>query len=126
MYVALRDFAGIVALRIGNQHEDPVRGIVLLGPQAVGLDTESRTAAEGGKSNARDLILSLSVNLQEAQLLALAVDKGKLNVALRNPSDPRVIAGIPDMLSTALTDTKVRGEVQTLRQKGPVKIEGAK
>jgi hypothetical protein len=54
------------------------------------------------------------------------MDKGKLSVALRNPSDPRVIAGIPDMNSTALTDTKVRSEVQVLRQKGPIKIEGAK
>lgn len=93
---------------------------------AVGLDTEARTTDGASKANSRDLILSLSVNLQEAQLLALAMDKGKLSVALRNPSDPRVIAGIPDMNSTALTDTKVRSEVQVLRQKGPIKIEGAK
>jgi pilus assembly protein CpaB len=93
---------------------------------AVGLDTEARTADGASRANSRDLILSLSVNLQEAQLLALAMDKGKLSVALRNPSDPRVIAGIPDMNSTALTDTKVRGEVQVLRQKGPIKIEGPK
>lgn len=92
---------------------------------AVGLDTEARTS-ENTKANSRDLILSLSVNLQEAQLLALAMDKGKLSVALRNSSDPRVIAGIQDMNSTALTDTKVRGEVQVIRQKGPIKIEGPK
>jgi pilus assembly protein CpaB len=123
------DYVDVIATMGAVDKSDAKTAIVLLQRVlvlAVGLDTETRTAAEGGKTNARDLILSLSVNLQEAQLLALAVDKGKLNVALRNPSDPRVVAGIPDMLSTALTDTKVRSEVQTLRQKGPVKIEGAK
>lgn len=123
------DYVDVIATMGAVDKSDAKTAIVLLQRVlvlAVGLDTEARTTAEGGKTNARDLILSLSVNLQEAQLLALAVDKGKLNVALRNPSDPRVVAGIPDMLSTALTDTKVRSEVQTLRQKGPVKIEGAK
>ena len=90
---------------------------------AVGLDTESRVGVEGNKANTRDLILTLSVNLQEAQLLALAADKGKLSVALRNPTDPRTVVGIPDMMSTTLTDTRVRTEVQTIRQKGPTKIE---
>ncbi|MCS6899622.1 MAG: Flp pilus assembly protein CpaB [Myxococcales bacterium] len=93
---------------------------------AVGLDTEARTAEGTARANSQDLILSLSVNLQEAQLLALAMDKGKLSVVLRNPSDPRVIAGIPDMNSSALTDTKTRSEVQVIRQKGPIKIEGPK
>lgn len=93
---------------------------------AVGLDTEARATAEGGRQNARDLILTVSVGIQEAQLLALAVDKGRLSVALRNPGDPRVIEGLPDMQSTALGDTKVRTEVQKTRRAVPVKLEGGK
>ena len=123
------DYVDVIATMNSAEKPDAKTAIVLLQRVlvlAVGLDTEGRLGTEANKTNSRDLLLSLSVNLQEAQLLALAMDKGKLSVALRNPSDPRVVAGIPDMLSTALTDTKVRGEVQILRQKGPVKIEGAK
>jgi len=123
------DYVDVIATMNSAEKPDAKTAIVLLQRVlvlAVGLDTEGRLGAEVNKTNSRDLLLSLSVNLQEAQLLALAMDKGKLSVALRNPSDPRVVAGIPDMLSTALTDTKVRGEVQILRQKGPIKIEGAK
>jgi len=123
------DYVDVIATMNSAEKPDAKTAIVLLQRVlvlAVGLDTEGRLGAEANKTNSRDLLLSLSVNLQEAQLLALAMDKGKLSVALRNPSDPRVVAGIPDMLSTALTDTKVRGEVQILRQKGPIKIEGAK
>jgi pilus assembly protein CpaB len=69
----------------------------------------------------REMILTLSLNLQEAQLLALAVEKGRLSVALRNPDDQRVVEGIPDMSSTALTDTEVRRAVQEIR-KGPVRL----
>jgi pilus assembly protein CpaB len=122
------DYVDVVATMVAsNDKPDNKIAIVLLQRVlvlAVGLDTEARV--ENAKPSARDLVLSLSVNLQEAQLLALAMDKGKLSVALRNPSDPRVMAGIPDMNSSALTDTKVRTEVQATRQKGPLKIEGPK
>lgn len=89
---------------------------------AVGLDTEVRPQEGGAKTNSRDLLLTISVNLQEAQLVSLAVDKGRLSVALRNPEDPRVQEGIPDMSSTALVDTKARTEVQRIRRSGPVQI----
>jgi pilus assembly protein CpaB len=122
------DYVDVVATMVAsNDKPDNKIAIVLLQRVlvlAVGLDTEARV--ENAKPSARDLVLSLSVNLQEAQLLALAMDKGKLSVALRNPSDPRVMAGIPDMNSSALTDTKVRTEVQATRQKGPLKLEGSK
>ena len=68
--------------------------------------------------------LSSSVTLQEAQLLALATEKGKLTVALRNPDDVRVTEGISDLSSTALSDVQTRGVVQGVRKTGPVKIEG--
>lgn len=93
---------------------------------AVGLDTESRSTADSTRGQNRDLILTLSVGLQEGQLLALAVDKGKLSVALRNPSDPRIVEGATDLPSSALSDTKTRTEVQKTRRSGPIKLEGSK
>jgi pilus assembly protein CpaB len=100
---------------------------------AVGLDTESggsngSAALQADHNRARDLILTLSLNLQEAQLLALATEKGRLSVALRNPEDQRVTEGIPDMASTALFDSHARLEIQNVRRastnaSGPIKLQ---
>ncbi len=100
---------------------------------AVGLDTASgasngSAALQADHNRARDLILTLSLNLQEAQLLGLATEKGRLSVALRNPDDQRVTEGIPDMASTALFDSHARLEIQNMRHastsaSGPVKLQ---
>ncbi len=93
---------------------------------AVGLDTVSEQLVEKTDTARaqREMLLTLSLNLQEAQLLALAVEKGKLSVALRNPDDQRIVEGIPDMSSGALTDTKARAEVQSIRR-GPVRLKSS-
>lgn len=88
---------------------------------AVGTDFEAD--GPGAKDDSGGaMILSLSLNVQEAQLASLAQEKGKLSVALRNPNDVRVTEGMSDLDSSALVDTKVRTQVQGIR-KGPVKIE---
>lgn len=88
---------------------------------AVGTDFEADGAGAKNDSGGA-MILSLSLNVQEAQLASLAQEKGKLSVALRNPDDVRVTEGMSDLDSSALVDTKVRTQVQGIR-KGPVKIE---
>lgn len=92
---------------------------------AVGTDFEADTAPGSKDDASGGMILSLSLNVQEAQLASLAQEKGKLSVALRNPNDVRVTEGMSDLDSTALVDTKVRTQVQGIR-KGPVKIEQGK
>jgi pilus assembly protein CpaB len=79
---------------------------------AVGFETKSAGAADAraqdntGLSNEK--VLTLSLNLKDSQLLALALEKGRLSVAIRNPQDQRVISEIPDMKSAALFDTLAR------------------
>jgi pilus assembly protein CpaB len=91
---------------------------------AVGIDTGGGEADERSeKRSVNDLLLSLSVNVPEAQLLALAIEKGTITVALRNPDDVRITEGMSDLTSSALSDSKRRGEVQSIRRAGPVKIE---
>lgn len=90
---------------------------------AVGLQTAPANLVDDKGAYSKDLILTLSVNLQEAQLLSLASEKGQLMVALRNPDDPRVVEGIPDMSSTALEDKDIRGKIQKIRSNAPVKLE---
>jgi pilus assembly protein CpaB len=49
-----------------------------------------------------DRQLTLSLSLSEAQLLALATEKGHLSVAVRNAADPGVQSDIPDVNATSL------------------------
>jgi pilus assembly protein CpaB len=93
---------------------------------AVGLDTESPSGSvnsapqQNHGASQRDLVLTLSLNLPEAQLLSLALERGHLSVAVRNPDDQRVIEGIPDMPSQALIDGRIRESVQKIRRTGGV------
>lgn len=94
---------------------------------AVGLETAPEVlAADKGSEDRREMVLTLSVSLQEAQLLSLAQERGKLLVALRNPNDQTLVEGIPDMPSSALESQEVRGKVQAARRTGPVRLEAVK
>jgi pilus assembly protein CpaB len=80
---------------------------------AVAGDTQ---IAAAGDSAARaggpaDKSITLSLNVKEAQLLALAMEKGRVSVAVRNPDDPR-ISDLPDMPASALADSKARAAAQ--------------
>jgi pilus assembly protein CpaB len=88
---------------------------------AVGVDTGNDPEKVADRGN--DLLLTLSISVPEAQLLALATEKGKLNVALRNPDDVRITEGMSDLSSNILSDVPVRTQVQGIRKSGPVKIE---
>jgi pilus assembly protein CpaB len=95
---------------------------------AVAGDTQIAAAGEpkvhtGGSP---DKSITLSLNVKEAQLLALAMEKGHVSVAVRNPDDPR-ISDLPDMPASALADSKARAAAQAsgLRPRNsdqPVKI----
>jgi pilus assembly protein CpaB len=93
---------------------------------AVGLDTSAidTTKAQGGSPSSQDLLLNMSLTLPEAQLLALAAEKGRISVALRNPDDVRITDSLADLNSNLLTDSKTRKTVQDFRKTptGPVKL----
>ncbi len=118
------DVIGNMPSDTGSSHQAVVllqRVLVL----AVGLETAPQGALDKGADKdvrSRDMVLTLSVGLQQAQLLTLAIQKGSLTVALRNPDDQRIVQGIPDMSSTALTNEEIRQKVQKVRR-GPVRLE---
>jgi hypothetical protein len=73
-----------------------------------------------------DKPLTLSLNLQEVQLLALAIQQGELSVAVRPPDEPTVIDEVPDMKASALLDSRQRSQVQRwTRGTRPVEIKAA-
>lgn len=55
--------------------------------------------------------LTLSLTMEEVQLLTLAREKGRLSVALRSPGDVRVIDNMPDLSLTSLYNREVRESV---------------
>lgn len=80
-------------------------------------------------SGRRDRALTLSLNLQETQLVGLALERGRLSVAVRNPNDPSIQEELPDMKVSALLDSKARADVQRPSGRtatlGPTRIQGA-
>lgn len=83
---------------------------------AVGDETERQAfqgAMEGEKGKARRVkphssALTLSVKIEEAQLLSLATERGALSVVMRPERDPAVIDGIPDIDAKDLVNTAVQ------------------
>ncbi len=95
---------------------------------ATGTDTANGAAGVKTKNPTTQApVLTLSLTLQEAQLLELAAQKGTLAVALRGPTDQRVSENIPALDSTALDDPEARERVRSYRQhqapRGPTKLE---
>ncbi|MEY4508611.1 MAG: hypothetical protein RLZZ450_733 [Pseudomonadota bacterium] len=66
-------------------------------------DTPSAQAAYGSQ---RELTLSLKV--EEVQLLSLARQRGVISVALRGPADAKIVESIPDLSLTSLQDKVLR------------------
>jgi len=91
---------------------------------AVGSETQPQALADAKTGRARELTLSLKV--EEAQLLALARRQGTLSVALRGPQDFKIIESVPDMPLSSLYDKTVREKVQQRREpvttSGPVRV----
>jgi pilus assembly protein CpaB len=63
-------------------------------------------SSRGPNSSARNLTLSLE--LDEAQMVALADQNAELSVALRGGTDPGVVDGLPDLTTNNLLDQAAR------------------
>ena len=92
---------------------------------AAGLETSPDVVEAKDKSRftATDSLLTLSLSITEAQLVALAQEKGKLAIALRNPEDQRTAQAIADMSSTTLFDVKQRPITPHSQGVQPVEIK---
>ncbi len=111
----------IATMAEGDQRESVVllQNVLVL---AMGLDTGTGTDPGAKRPYERRDQITVSLHVPEAQLLALAIEKGHLSVALRSPDDPRITEGLADMTSSALTDPQSRAGVQSVRTR-PVLLE---
>jgi pilus assembly protein CpaB len=94
---------------------------------ATGLETSPDAVDQRDNKNRNSdtaSLLTLSLPVPEAQLLALAIEKGKLAVVLRNPEDQRTAASIPDLKSEILFDAPKRTQGGMPHAGGPVDLQG--
>jgi pilus assembly protein CpaB len=94
---------------------------------AVGSKTEPQGFAEARNERhhtQRERELTLSLKTEEVQLLSLARERGTLSVALRGPSDTKIIEGVADMPASMLYDKKSRESVQRTRSdsQAPIRL----
>ena len=83
---------------------------------ATGNETGNSAGKGKGSQGAQAPTLTLSLNLQEAQLLSLAAQRGPLSVALRNPNDQRVADNTASLDSSFLDDASARDRVRAVRR----------
>lgn len=89
--------------------------------------TETSSVTNGKEAPQRATVLTVSASLQESQLLAVAMEKGKLNAIVRNPNDQRITEAPADVTAAALTDASRRQAIQSPRRKtaqtGPIELK---
>jgi pilus assembly protein CpaB len=119
------------ALGAGNSN-DPLSAVVLLQRVlvlATGLDTSPEAANDNAAKTAAGLnsagdLLTLSLTLPEGQYIALAAERGRLSVALRNPNDQRTAERIPDITTNQLMDkTVIPGIIHGGGSHGPTEVK---
>jgi pilus assembly protein CpaB len=86
---------------------------------AAGLETAAHRAS-ANKGHVSIGLLTVSVSLQEAQLLAVAQAAGELTVVVRNVADPRVLDSPPnvsrsDLYDSTLRQAAIRGSTRPVR-----------
>lgn len=110
----------------GNGLNEAKNAVVLLQRVlvlATGMDTSPEQAKETKEANAfaGDNLLTLSLTLTEAQVLALAQERGRLTVAVRHPDDQARTSGMVDLNFNQIVDEKERAKIRNVRT-GPREI----
>jgi pilus assembly protein CpaB len=117
------DYVDVIGvLGPGGIQNDAKSAVVLLQRVlvlAIGSETSPDAVDEKPKNMySAENLLTLSLTLPEAQILALAAERGKLAVAVRHPDDQQK-AGVTDINFSAIVDPKERGAIRGVRQNGP-------
>lgn len=128
------DYVDVLATFSGNGSSTATRATRVLLQRvlvlAVGNETQRQAfqvPTERGAPARRSSMLTLSLKLDEAQLVAEASEEGDLSVVLRGASDPTVLEGLPDvtpqnLVEAAMKANRSRNTQNTLSSSMPVRI----
>ncbi len=110
------DYVDVITVLGGGPGGDARSSVVLLQRVlvlAIGTDTSPEQVDERAKNTVENL-LTLSLTLSEAQVLALAAERGKIAVAVRHPDDQQK-AGVTDINFSSIVDPKERANIRGVR-----------
>ncbi len=101
----------------GNEAKNAVVLLQRILVLATGTDTSPDQARDTKEANpyAQDNLLTLSLTLTEAQVLALASERGRLTVAVRHPDDQARTSGLVDLNFSQIVDEKERAKIRNVR-----------
>lgn len=119
------DYVDVIAV-LGKDTTEAKQSVVLLQRclvLAVGSETSPDAIDDRNKGAYSDSALTLSLTIQEAQLVSLVAERGRLNVAVRHPDDQQK-SSISDVDISAIMDPTKRASIKGIRQGGggPVNI----
>jgi pilus assembly protein CpaB len=119
------DYVDVIANLPSKDNPDKRNAIVMLQRilvLAVGLETSVSVDNQA----VQEMILTLSVDLESAQLLSLAQEKGTLLVALRNPEDHQIVQRPPQRTSADLDDQQIIAQgTRKAASTAPIKLKGS-
>ena len=113
------DFVDVLAVYKDTQEASVLLQRVLV--LASGMETGNERASD--KRQGRAPLLTLSVSLQEGQLLTLAMTRGALTVVVRSPQDQTVAETPPDLTPSTLNDSAKREAIGLRRRSAPIKLQ---
>ncbi|HEY2514076.1 MAG TPA: Flp pilus assembly protein CpaB [Polyangiaceae bacterium] len=118
------DFVDVLAVfSEGHQSTVLLQRVLVL---SIGQETSYDRSVDKARSSQKATMLTLSVSLQEAQLLALAIDRGKLTAVIRNPDDMKVAETPPDINTSIFQNQPQREAIQGPTRHRPIKLGEAK
>ena len=126
------DYVDVVLTSANGDSHEETSSVLLQRVLVLAVGQQTRAGSSEAKTldyaPNQDKLLTLSLSLEEIQLVSLALEKGHLSVAVRNPDDPAIQNDIPDLKASALLEVKARVQARTRARAGssaPVRIEEA-
>lgn len=115
------DYVDVIGVLGANSAVNEAKNAVVLLQRvlvlATGTDTSPEQAKDTKEANPwlQENLLTLSLTLSEAQVLALAAERGRLAVAVRHPDDQARTSGIVDLNFNQIVDEKERAKIRNIR-----------
>jgi pilus assembly protein CpaB len=123
------DYVDVIGVLGGSSGAEGARNAVVLLQRVLVLAAGGETTAthevdpKGHSTFGSESVLTLSLTLTEAQLIALAAERGRLAVAVRHPDDQQRTNGIPDVSVNQIVNADERNKLRGVRgNTGPVDI----
>lgn len=115
------DYVDVIGVLGPSGQANEAKNAVVLLQRVLVLATGSDTSPEAAKDTKEanpymeQNLLTLSLTLTEAQVLALAAERGRLAVAVRHPDDQARTSGIVDLNFNQILDEKERAKIRNVR-----------